>query len=61
MALAGMLLLGAGAHHVWRTNLRRPEGPARRLVSIIGMLMVALFVLMVIGTAIPPLVLHPCD
>jgi hypothetical protein len=79
VALGGMLLLGVGALHVWRTDPPRlregrarpeeqqdpigetPSLASRHLVSLLGIFMTLLFLVMVIGTAIPPLILYPCD
>jgi hypothetical protein len=76
VALALVLTLAAAAQFMWRTGRPRLEGGAadpddppganlsiasRQFLSLMAVFMSVLFLLLVIGTALPPLVLHPCD
>jgi hypothetical protein len=38
-----------------------PSIASRHFLSLLAVFMSVLFLLLVIGTALPPLVLHPCD
>jgi hypothetical protein len=38
-----------------------PSIASRRFLSLVAVFMSVLFLVLVIGTALPPLVLHPCD
>jgi hypothetical protein len=57
VGLALMAVIGFGAHAVWRSD----APAARHHLSLVGLFMVILFTLLVIGTALPPFILHPCD
>ena len=58
--IAGLLVIGLGAIGSWRIYSRHNEGPARRFVSVVGLLACALFAIGVILPFIASLVIPRC-
>jgi uncharacterized membrane protein len=59
-ALVGLAAVADGGLASWRVVKSRSEGPARRLVAIISVGVVALFVMAILLPLIASLVLPPC-
>ena len=58
--IAGLLVIGLGAIGSWRIYNRDNEGPARRFVSVVGLLACALFAIGVILPFVASLVIPRC-
>ena len=60
VTIAGLLVIGLVAIGSWRIYNREKEGPARRFVSVVGLLACALFAIGVILPFIASLVIPRC-
>ena len=58
--LLGLLVIGLGAIGSWRVYAAEAEGPARRLVAVVGLLACALYAMGVILPFIASLVIPRC-
>ena len=58
--IAGLLVIGLGAMGSWRVYGADAEAPARRFISIVGLLACVLFAIGVVLPFIASLVIPPC-
>jgi hypothetical protein len=58
IAIVAAVILAAAS---WRWYRRPDDPPARALLGAVGVAMSVGFLVLILATAIPPLILHPCD